>query len=170
MVDAGYVQAKVADFSLAIASTCCLAENHVRETCSLNECFSELETVGTSRWMAPELGNYGRLGNPFKTDVYSFAITCYEILTGKVPFDGLLLLEVRAGVKKGMRPTLPASLPTSLSSLIECCWDTDARMRPPFSEICAKLRLVKYLLMSVDAAATCEKWYVEEIFTTHSMI
>lgn len=171
MADAGYVQAKVADFSLAIASTSCLAENHVPETCSLRECFSELEDVGTTRWMAPEVGYYeGSWGNPFKIDVYSFAIICSEILTGKKPFDGIVLSEARARIEAGMRPTLPASLPTSLSSLIECCWDTEARMRPPFSEICAKLGHVKYLLMSVDAAATCEKWYVEETFTTHSMI
>jgi hypothetical protein len=171
MADAGYVQAKVADFTMAIASTSCLAENHVPETCSLRESFSKLEHVGTTGWMAPELGNYeSGWGNPFKTDVYSFAITCSEILTGKVPFGSIQRNEVRDWIKKGMRPTLPASLPTSLSSLIECCWDTDARMRPPFSEICAKLRHVKYLLMSVDAAATCEKWYVEETFTTHSMI
>jgi serine/threonine protein kinase len=121
--------------------------------------------------MAPELVNHEiSWGNPFKTDVYSFAITCSEILTGQVPFESIQGTEVRAWVKEGRRPTLPASLPTSLSSLIECCWDTDARMRPPFSEICAKLRHVKYLLMSVDAAATCEKWYVQETFTTHSMI
>ncbi len=171
MVDAGYVQAKVADFSTAIASTSCLAEKHVPQTCSLRECFSELEPVGTTRWMAPELVNHEiSWGNPFKTDVYSFAITCSEILTGQVPFESIRGTEVRAWVKEGRRPTLPASLPTSLSSLIECCWDTDARMRPPFSEICAKLRHVKYLLMSVDAAATCEKWYVQETFTTQSMI
>jgi serine/threonine protein kinase len=172
MVDAGYVQAKVAEFSTTIASTSCLAENHVPETCSLRGCFSELEYVGTSHWMAPEVGNYfeSGWGNPFKTDVYSFAITCSEILTGMVPFADIRRSDIRARTKAGMRPTLPASLPTSLSSLIECCWDTDARMRPPFSEICAKLRHVKYLLMSVDAAATCEKWYVEETFTTHSMI
>ncbi|CAM6071445.1 unnamed protein product [Sphagnum tenellum] len=159
MADAGYVQAKVADFSMAISSTSCLVENHVPDTCSPRECFSELEFVGTTGWMAPEVGNYeSGWGNPFKTDVYSFAITCSEILTGKLPFGSIPRSEVRARIKEGMRPTLPASLPTSLSSLIECCWDTDARMRPPFSEICAKLRHVKYLLMSVDAAATCKKW------------
>jgi len=172
MADAGYVQAKVAGFSVAEQMTCnsCFAEKHVPETCSLRECFSELEDVGTTPWMAPELGNYeSSWGNPFKTDVYSFAITCSEILTVMMPFE-CKLSKIRARVKEGMRPTLPASLPTHLSSLIECCWDTDARMRPPFSEICAKLRHVKYLLMSVDAAVTCEKWYVEETFTTHSMI
>ncbi|CAM6045642.1 unnamed protein product [Sphagnum compactum] len=159
MVDAGYVQVKVAGFSSAIASTGCLAKNHVPETCSLRECFSELEHVGTTAWRAPELGDYeSSWGNPFKTDVYSFAITCSEILTGRVPFEHIRRSDLRAFVKEGMRPTLPASLPTSLSSLIECCWDTDARRRPPFSEICAKLRHVKYLLMSVDAPATCEKW------------
>ncbi|CAK9201132.1 unnamed protein product [Sphagnum troendelagicum] len=159
MVDAGYVQVKVAGFCTAIASSSCLAENHVPETCSLRECFSELKSVGTTPWKAPELGNYeSSWGNPFKTDVYSFAITCSEILTGRVPFGSIPRTEIRARTQAGMRPTLPASLPTSLSFLIERCWDPDASMRPPFLEICAELRCVKHLLMSVDAAAASEKW------------
>jgi serine/threonine protein kinase len=171
MVDAGYVQVKVADFSPAIASTSCLAENHVPETCSLRECFSELKSVGTTLWKAPEMGNYeSSRGNPFKADVYSFAIICFEVLTGRVPFRSIHHTEIRARTKAGMRPTLPASLPSSLSFLIQRCWDADASMRPPFLEICAELRRVKYLLMSVDAAAASEKWYDEETFTTHSMI
>ncbi|CAK9857294.1 unnamed protein product [Sphagnum jensenii] len=161
MADAGYVQAKLTGFSVAEQITCnsCFAEKHVPETCSLRECFSELECVGTTIWMAPELERYeSSWGNPFKPDVYSYALTCCAILTGKFPFDGTTSIsEARARTKAGMRPTLPASLPKSLSFLIERCWDTDASMRPPFFEICAELRRVKYLLMSVDAAATCEK-------------
>ncbi len=163
MVDAGYVQAKV-----AIAITSCLAENHVPETGSIRECFSELG--GTIPWMAPEVLNNESKQYPFEADVYSFAITCSEILTGELPFQNIRRSELGDCVKKGVRPALPFSLPTSLSSLIHRCWDGDARMRPPFLEICAQLRNVKYLLMSVDAWATCEKWYVEETFTTHSMI
>jgi len=173
MADAGSVQAKFAGFCVAEQMTCnsCFAEKHVPETCSLRVCFSQLDYVGATEWMAPELLSRERAwGNPFKTDVYSYPLSCSVLRTGKMPSSFLLLSDARARTKEGMRPTLPASLPTSVSFLIEHCWDTDASMRPPGLEICAELRPVKHLLMSVDAAAASEKWYVEETFTTHSLI
>ncbi|KAH8968009.1 hypothetical protein BDL97_03G107300 [Sphagnum fallax] len=161
MADAGSVQAKFAGFCVAEQMTCnsCFAEKHVPETCSLRVCFSQLDYVGATEWMAPELLSRERAwGNPLKTDVYSYPLSCSVLRTGKMPSSFLLLSDARARTKEGMRPTLPASLPTSVSFLIEHCWDTDASMRPPGLEICAELRPVKHLLMSVDAAAASEKW------------
>jgi len=60
----------------------------------------------------------------WKSDVYSYAMTCYEILSGLTPFEGIPRGNL-AEVTAGLRPSLPNSLPTSLSSLIECCWDGD---------------------------------------------
>jgi serine/threonine protein kinase len=49
--------------------------------------------------MAPEVFNIAKdeintgavrlpeIAHPFKADVYSFALVCYEILTGKQPFE-----------------------------------------------------------------------------------
>lgn len=49
------------------------------------------QSVGTVYYMAPEVakGRYGR-----EVDVYSLAVILYEMLTGKVPFDGETTAEI----------------------------------------------------------------------------
>ncbi len=49
------------------------------------------QSVGTVYYMAPEVakGRYGR-----EVDVYSLAVILYELLTGKVPFDGETTAEI----------------------------------------------------------------------------
>jgi hypothetical protein len=80
----------------------------------------------------------------FKADIYSYALTCSEILMGKLPFADIEKhSEMKEAVKKGMRPALPDSLPVSMMSLIKRCWDADPSMRPSFSWICAELRHIK---------------------------
>ncbi len=79
-----------------------------------------------------------------KADVYSFAITCSEVLTGKPPFGK----DVKRGsisklVREGRRPILPAGINTKLSSLIRECWETDPQKRPTFESNCAKLQEIK---------------------------
>ena len=46
---------------------------------------AQTESVGTVYYMAPEVG-HGRYGH--EVDIYSLGIVLYEMLTGRVPFDG----------------------------------------------------------------------------------
>jgi hypothetical protein len=144
----GYLRVKVADFGLAKIKA-------ASATYSL-----QTQNVGTTRWMAPELLTSSdqresseptpqELRYPFMVDVYSFAITCSEILTGDSPFHELRerLSNLRERVKDGLRPQLPASVPPRLVSLIQRCWDAEASKRPKFSEICVELRHLKASLM-----------------------
>jgi hypothetical protein len=149
MEEASYVQAKVAGFGV----------------------FGEPRT-GTTGWMAPELfeEQYSQPNQEqFKaSDIYSYAVTCFEILTSESPFaEAKNHAEVRAAVKAGTRPHLPDSLPTSLQSLIRRCWDADASSRPSFSEICAELRQCKCDLM-LNGDVTLMEGYVQATFTTYS--
>jgi serine/threonine protein kinase len=97
--------------------------------------------------MAPELfeeKSSDEMRYTFKADTYSYAITCSEILMGKLPFADIEKhSELKEAVKKGMRPALPDSLPVSMMSLIKQCWDADPTMRPSFSWICTELRHIK---------------------------
>ncbi|KAG0631179.1 hypothetical protein M758_1G233800 [Ceratodon purpureus] len=104
--------------------------------------------LGTTKYMAPEVfGAAGKKVSPFKADVYSFAMTCYEILTGKVPFEGTLKhREIQELVRNGTRPKLKReSYPGDLVELIKKCWDTDPEKRPSFEGICRKLLEIKKL-------------------------
>lgn len=117
---------------------------------------------GTTRWMAPEVIERRKHDDegekyPFKCDIYSFAMVCYEILTGNIPFEWILSLsEVKVQVLAGNRPRLPNECPDMLRKLIEACWHSDPRQRPNFQDICVKLRNLKNALF-----IECECLYLE---------
>jgi serine/threonine protein kinase len=104
--------------------------------------------VGTTYWRAPEIlpkpANTSRecSVNLMAADVYSFAMTCYEIVTGLAPF----FLEFENDITKnyhevvdGRRPELPDDLDAGLKNLIEDCWHSDPARRPKFVQICTRL-------------------------------
>lgn len=69
--------------------------------------------AGTGFWRAPEVFSEERRPYDLKAaDVYSFAMTCYEILTGLHPFDGMdrgysSYRALQDEVIRGLRPELP---------------------------------------------------------------
>jgi serine/threonine protein kinase len=144
-----HVHIKVADFGMSRIKE--------RSTTYSNQTVN----VGTTRWMAPEIircldsesrGNGGALvaKYPFKCDVYSFAMVYYEILSGNIPFSNLSSpSEVKKMVLEGGHPELPTHCPGLLKNLIERCWSLDPRQRPKFGYICADLRHLKFLLLSM---------------------
>jgi serine/threonine protein kinase len=120
MVNSGYMQSKVAD----------LCESKVKLSSATN---FEQTVIGMSQWVALELfeeKSSDEMRYTFKANTYSYAITCSEILMGKLPFADIeKCCEMKEAVKKGMRPALPDSLPVSMMSLIKRCWDADPSMR-----------------------------------------
>lgn len=114
---------------------------------------------GTSKWMAPEVIQGGDSAthakfNLRKGDVYSFAIICFEILTGEDPYydhAGLSPILMKEQVKAGtLRPNLPEDCPPKLAALIRRCWHPISHERPLFPEICKELRYIKGLLLRGD--------------------
>ncbi len=69
---------KVGDYGLSKFISCSRRSGHT-------------ESVGTVHYMAPEVAN-GRYGK--EIDVYAMGIILYELLTGRVPFDGESVGEV----------------------------------------------------------------------------
>jgi len=134
---AGYMDVKVADFGTS---------KIINATITISP---QTLMIGTTRWMAPEVMFESEEDSiqtkyyPLKSDVYSYAMTCYEILSGRTPFEEISMKGLLQKVKAGLRPTLPPSLPASLLSLIEWCWDGDVRRRPTFSRISTELRHLK---------------------------
>jgi len=107
--------------------------------------------IGSRVWMAPEvwdiehdLGQTIR-GYSAKADIYSFGITCSEILTGQEPYENIRLLELRSNIMAGHRPMLPFDIGGKLRDLIQDCWNLDPTRRPTAPEICARLDEIKCL-------------------------
>lgn len=96
--------------------------------------------VGTRFWRAPEilLGVKNRRIDPSlftkEADVYSFGMTCYEVLTGEIPL-GYLGLKDYDVVLQGVRPKLPVRTHPRIQSLLERCWHHDPLQRPSFEKI-----------------------------------
>jgi serine/threonine protein kinase len=106
-----------------------------------------------SKWMAPELMRVRQMSencvlkHPFKSDVHSFGMLCYEIVTGNVPFSNVGPYELKKKVLRGDRPELPSQCPQSLKNLIKLCWDPEPITRPSFAEICEELGYIRCSLL-----------------------
>ncbi|KAG0582630.1 hypothetical protein KC19_3G073700 [Ceratodon purpureus] len=117
--------------------------------------------VGTGFWRAPEIlptETVGNLSTPdlMAADVYSFAMTRYEVLTGKLPFQdelstGRLRYNEYGTVISGLRPELPDNLDGNLKGLINSCWDRDPSHRPNFEKICKELVYFKSQMNAIPA-------------------
>jgi serine/threonine protein kinase len=77
---------------------------------------SSSEVVGTPLYMAPELFNGGRTNDPC-SDLYSLGVLLFYLLTGRYPYDGDNLGELKEALKRkrpllleDLRPDLPAGL------------------------------------------------------------
>uniref|UniRef100_A0A0E0MXQ4 Protein kinase and PP2C-like domain-containing protein n=1 Tax=Oryza rufipogon TaxID=4529 RepID=A0A0E0MXQ4_ORYRU len=120
--------------------------------------FHKKNMVGTLIYMAPEI--LRKDIHTEKSDVYSFAISINELLTGVVPYTDLraeaqahTVLEMTyteqqltaAIVSQGLRPALAlpeSGAPPSLLSLIQRCWDPDPQQRPSFKDITEELKII----------------------------
>lgn len=101
------------------------------------------------RWRAPEVFRDEEMISKYSwpADVYSFAMTCFEILTGEVPFQGWPLSIVYQKVCAGERPEMPLHCPAYITKFLTKCWASNPNERPEFSEICERLRHWKCMLL-----------------------
>ncbi|XP_019191005.1 PREDICTED: light-sensor Protein kinase-like [Ipomoea nil] len=112
-------------------------------------------------WHAPELlaeqEEPGNCGGFFKcsekSDVYSYGMICFEVLTGKVPFDDSHLQgdKMSRNIRAGERPLFPFPLPKYMTSFTKKCWHSDPNQRPSFSSICRILRYItRFIVMNPE--------------------
>lgn len=87
----------------------------------------EVEVVGTPAYMAPE--QHAGVTTPL-SDIYSFGVTAYVLLTGRLPFAGPSTLYYSQKMERDY-PRLPSGLPASLRELIDRCLMFDPGKRPP---------------------------------------
>jgi serine/threonine protein kinase len=136
----GYVHVKLANFGML-------------EFYNMSKTSSSLTSkTATSVYAAPEVFNLeSKHGNNHsknllpKTDVWSFAMVCSEILTGTMPFDGEPKVNLHSKIEENnkFRPHLPSDCPKDLRFCITRCWECDPQKRPAFGEVCKMLKLAK---------------------------
>ncbi|XP_074326498.1 uncharacterized protein LOC141664445 [Apium graveolens] len=141
----GNVQAKVTGFGVTSI------KNSIYRTKSSNQTGGDPVI-----WYAPEVldeqeqpGNRSSFKYTDKADVYSFAMLCFELLTGKVPFEDDYLQgdKMARNIRLGIRPLFPHPSPKYLVNLLRKCWQVQPSNRPSFSSICRILRYIKKVLV-----------------------
>ena len=119
----GQYRVKITDFGLSKSKTVATQTNE--------------RSVGTQTHMAPEIfANVSQKSNEDreKSDVYSYGIVMYEVVSRKVPWAGNDGAQIIAAVMAGLRPSpTPPNTPRALIELMEECWAHDTAMRPTFT-------------------------------------
>ncbi|KAI8927233.1 hypothetical protein BC831DRAFT_549308 [Entophlyctis helioformis] len=99
---------------------------------------------GATCWIAPEKYKRGYTLAP-PSDVFAFAMTALQVLTGKVPFAKKFDDEiVKDWVIQGERPNRPDGIPDSLWAIIEDCLAHDPAQRPTFRQVAARLNMLPH--------------------------
>ncbi|CAN0288182.1 unnamed protein product, partial [Ectocarpus sp. 6 AP-2014] len=92
---------------------------------------SKRGAVGTAQWMSPEEMDESPASE--RTDLYSFGVVCFEVITRMEPFKGMNPTQViKAVVLNERRPQIPkwASASPDVVPLMEQCWKQDPGHRP----------------------------------------
>eukprot|EP01117_Protostelium_nocturnum_P003899 TRINITY_DN15162_c0_g1_i1.p1 TRINITY_DN15162_c0_g1~~TRINITY_DN15162_c0_g1_i1.p1 ORF type:complete len:310 (+),score=81.70 TRINITY_DN15162_c0_g1_i1:649-1578(+) len=89
------------------------------------------------KWSSPETIKFNKSSS--KSDVWSFGITCWEIMSnGEIPYQGMSNAECVQKVKDGYRLERPDGCPQNLFEIMEECWKEAPSERPTFREIYQK--------------------------------
>ncbi|KAF9789521.1 kinase-like domain-containing protein [Thelephora terrestris] len=127
---------------------------------------------GNIRWMSPELLDPPRFNAPDprptkESDRFALGMVIYEVLCGKIPYDGWDIDRINDAILKGIRPYRPKAathlgLFDELWDILQRCWDERSEVRPELHIIRACLDEVtpmwharKHMpLISADDAAS----------------
>jgi serine/threonine protein kinase len=100
---------------------------------------------GTVSWLAPEILLDAVINND-TTDVYSFGMLIYELLTDRTPYEGCPKFEVLGKICEGEHPVLLENLDADyeLIELMRECTKRDPSERPSMRDVVLKLKKIHH--------------------------
>ncbi|KAL0969436.1 hypothetical protein UPYG_G00227360 [Umbra pygmaea] len=103
---------------------------------------TKMSAAGTYAWMAPEVIRSSTFSKG--SDVWSYGVLLWELLTGEVPFRGIDCLAVAYGVAMNkLALPIPSTCPEPFARLMEDCWSPDPHRRPVFTSILDQLTAIE---------------------------
>ncbi|XP_042415817.1 serine/threonine/tyrosine-protein kinase HT1-like isoform X2 [Zingiber officinale] len=115
----------------------CLGDMGIVAYCKNVGEVTEYEMAGY-RWLAPEIigGDPEIETETWMSNVYSFGMVLWEMVSGEVPYACYSPVQVAVGIATcGLRPEVPEECPQVLRSLMHRCWNDSPAKRPQFAEI-----------------------------------
>ncbi|KAM5206167.1 mitogen-activated protein kinase kinase kinase 21 isoform 1-T1 [Hipposideros larvatus] len=108
---------------------------------------TKMSAAGTYAWMAPEVIKSSLFSKG--SDIWSYGVLLWELLTGEVPYRGIDGLAVAYGVAVNkLTLPIPSTCPEPFTKLMKECWQQDPHIRPSFALILEQLTAIEGAVMT----------------------
>ncbi|KAH0622495.1 hypothetical protein JD844_024853 [Phrynosoma platyrhinos] len=108
---------------------------------------TKMSAAGTYAWMAPEVIKSSMFSKG--SDIWSYGVLLWELLTGEVPYRGIDGLAVAYGVAVNkLTLPIPSTCPEPFAKLMKECWAQDPHIRPSFTLILEQLTAIEGAVMT----------------------
>ncbi|XP_075604804.1 mitogen-activated protein kinase kinase kinase 21 isoform X2 [Balearica regulorum gibbericeps] len=108
---------------------------------------TKMSAAGTYAWMAPEVIKSSMFSKG--SDIWSYGVLLWELLTGEVPYRGIDGLAVAYGVAVNkLTLPIPSTCPEPFAKLMKECWEQDPHIRPSFALILEQLTAIEGAVMT----------------------
>jgi len=94
----------------------------------IEQLYGSAMVVGTPQYMAPEIIRSPELASD-KTDIYSFGVVMYQILSGRLPFDGETAQEWMQAHLEATPHPMTSEIPHSIAEMVNTCLAKDPHAR-----------------------------------------
>ncbi|KAJ7342260.1 hypothetical protein JRQ81_009971 [Phrynocephalus forsythii] len=108
---------------------------------------TKMSAAGTYAWMAPEVIKSSMFSKG--SDIWSYGVLLWELLTGEVPYRGIDGLAVAYGVAVNkLTLPIPSTCPEPFAKLMKECWAQDPHIRPSFTLILQQLTAIEEVVIT----------------------
>ncbi|XP_049724147.1 mitogen-activated protein kinase kinase kinase 21 [Elephas maximus indicus] len=108
---------------------------------------TKMSAAGTYAWMAPEVIKSSLFSKG--SDIWSYGVLLWELLTGEAPYRGIDGLAVAYGVAVNkLTLPIPSTCPEPFAKLMKECWEQDPHIRPSFALILEQLTAIEGAVMT----------------------